>query len=461
MAGSSFQEVFSPIGIGQAVTEFVASRTYRIGVFGGKERPVEKIPSGVDRIKHETLFERTPSGWAFQDEKLPHLLSAQILGGEYVFKPFGEEKKIKEVDLHGNPKAYRTISVCCVQDALIQYISLKKLAEDLDDKFSDNSFAYRPKRSVATASRRVVRLLESGWTWVGESDIKSFFDEVNHQILRETLERKLPTEPREFIDLLESFYTARRVKARRIKRFGGLHRLPVGFPYDKISCDRTKGLPQGGALSGILANLILDDFDHFFDEEQPELRFVRYADDFLILAKCREKASQGLELARSRLAPLKLALHPKKTFVSSAYSGFQFIGHHFRARRGEEALITIRKKNLDRRYRMLEDIFETGLLRGRCPCQVRSTLFHKAVGMYSRKSPGSEPMIRSWVAFFSGINDTSQLRELDAWIRSRFRAYQRDFQRQGGELCNTCRATMGILPISYTRLYYLLKRARY
>jgi CRISPR-associated protein Cas1 len=193
----------------------------------------------------------------------------------------------------------RPLAIPCVADRVVQTALAEILAPLLDREMEDASFAYRPGRSVDQAVARIALLRQQGYRWVVESDIERYFDSVPHPRLRARLARSVP-EPR-ILALVDLWLGAMQ---------------PEGL-----------GLPQGGPLSPLLANLYLDDVDERI--ESHGVRLVRFADDFVLL--CRDQAGAEAALGRMQalLAEHGLRLHPDKTHIVPFERSFRFLGHLF------------------------------------------------------------------------------------------------------------------------------------
>lgn len=167
----------------------------------------------------------------------------------------------------------RTLGIPNVQDRLIQQAIHQHLAPLWEPEFSDHSYGFRPGRSAHDAVRSAQRHIDAGKTWVVDIDLKSFFDEVNHDILMRRIGEKVRD----------------KVLLRLI---GDYLRAPLQMP-DGRKAKRTKGTPQGGPLSPLLANIYLDPLDK--ELETRGLSFVRYADDIAIFVASERAAARILE----------------------------------------------------------------------------------------------------------------------------------------------------------------------
>lgn len=202
--------------------------------------------------------------------------------------------------------ATRTLLVPAVRDRVLQTAVGRHLGRAFEDEFLDCSFAFRPHRSVNSAIARIRYLHDHGYKYVAEADIDSFFDRVDHDLLRERLAARVPEAG--LRDLIDGWINAFRWDGHSI------HPISVG-------------IPQGSPISPLLANFFLSDFD--LELEEAGLKLIRYADDFLILTQNRDQAVGGLEIARKRLDEIHLQLKAPKTTIASFEEGFHFLGAFF------------------------------------------------------------------------------------------------------------------------------------
>ena len=222
-------------------------------------------------------------------------LSAELLSGLYRPGPH------RYVDIPKKSGGTRRLSIPCVRDRVVQSALHILLAPNLERAFEATSFAYRPGRGVRQAVAAVERFRDAGYRYVVDADIKSFFDRVPHDALLAVFQRY--------------------EKDARIVRLIRLWLAVADADGDGL------GLPQGGPISPMLANLFLDDLDEAFNRSG--MRAVRFADDFLILCKTQARAEDALEDVCVFLRERGLALHPEKTRIVSFDDGFRFLGHLF------------------------------------------------------------------------------------------------------------------------------------
>jgi group II intron reverse transcriptase/maturase len=205
-----------------------------------------------------------------------------------------------------NAAKLRSLSVPTVRDRVAQTAVYQLTREIFEAEFEDCSYAFREGRSVKDAVHRIDELRRQGFRWAVDADIEGFFDNIDHDKLLARL-RRLPLEPY-ILSLFERWIRAEVYDGTRV------------VPLDR-------GLPQGSVVSPMLANLFLDELDENLALFGQTL--VRYADDFLVLCKTPEDASQALELTDYLLEGLDLKLNREKTRETSFDEGFKFLGAIF------------------------------------------------------------------------------------------------------------------------------------
>jgi len=289
---------------------------------------------------------------------------------------------VRRTEIPKDDGGMRPLGIPTVLDRLIQQAMAQVLAAVWDHTFSEHSYAYRSGRSQEMAIQQAKRHVEAGYTHVVDIDLSKFFDRVHHDRLMQRL--------------------ATRVRDKRVLKLIRAF-LESGVMIDGVIADTEEGTPQGGPLSPLLANIVLDELDK--ELERRGLRFVRYADDIAIYVRSRPAAARVLRtVSRFITSRLKLVVNEKKSEVStpwkSKYLGFHMVRHQGQLR------IAIHRKSLRRFKDRVREITAPG--RGH-------SLTH-VVGELNR-------FVRGWGAYFAAGLFPSPAAATDHWIRRRLRAY--------------------------------------
>jgi len=223
---------------------------------------------------------------------------------EHRYRPFPLLKIVVEKRFGSDGR--RTLLVPSVGDRVLETAVARYLSRSFEEEFLECSFGYRPGRSVDRAIARIRKCREMGYCFVVDADIEAFFDRVDHALLLARLADRRP--PADIMDLLRQWVE------RHVWDGAHLRRL-------------RRGVPQGSPISPLLANFFLEDFDR--ELEKSGRKLIRYADDFLILAKTREDAQQALVQAETLLAAAHLDLNREKTSIVDFETGFNFLGALF------------------------------------------------------------------------------------------------------------------------------------
>jgi len=219
---------------------------------------------------------------------------------------------VKRVEIPKSSGGTRPLGIPSVTDRLIQQAVSQVLVPIFDPGFSDASYGFRPGRSAHDAVCKVREYIKEGYRVAVDMDLSKFFDRVNHDVLMHRV--------------------ARKIRDKRVLKLIGKY-LRAGVVVNGRRQDTRKGVPQGGPLSPLLANILLDDLDK--ELEKRGHRFVRYADDFLVLVKSHRagvRVSQSIERFLSR--KLKLKINKEKSRVAKTddtnFLGFTFKGTKIR-----------------------------------------------------------------------------------------------------------------------------------
>lgn len=284
----------------------------------------------------------------------------------------------------------RELGIPTVTDRLIQQALLQVLQPLIDPHFSAHSHGFRPGRRAHDAVLNAQRHVQAGYRVVVDVDLKAFFDHVSHDILLAKLQR----------------YVTDRAVLRLVRAY-----LDAGILKDGVVLRRIEGTPQGGPLSPLLANVMLDEVDRAL--ERRGLRFERYADDCNVYVRSQRAGERVLAGLRRLYAKLRLQVNEAKTQVRSAY-GAKFLGYALWAGPGGEVKRAVARQALiafKRRVRQL-----TRRSGGRSMAEVIAKL---------------RVYVRGWKAYYRFAQTPSVWRKLDAWLRHRLRAIQLKHWKRG------------------------------
>ncbi len=218
---------------------------------------------------------------------------------------------VRRVEIPKPDGGVRLLGIPTVLDRLIQQALAQVLGPLFEPRFSAHSYGFRPGRSAHQAVQAAQAYIQDGYAWVVDIDLEKFFDRVNHDMLMARV--------------------ARVVKDKRVLRLIRRY-LKSGVMVNGVVHDTEEGTPQGGPLSPLLANILLDDLDQ--ELERREHRFVRYADDCNIYVQSQRAGERVLDSVRQFLEQkLKLKVNEKKSAVARAGKR-KFLGFSFFRRKG-------------------------------------------------------------------------------------------------------------------------------
>ena len=303
-------------------------------------------------------------------------IRASLLAGRYEPLPV-RRKVIPKPDGGGE----RLLGIPAVLDRLLQQATAQVLQTMWDATFSDSSFGFRPGRSAQQAIRLAQTFVRAGHRVTVDMDLSKFFDRVNHDRLLSRLATRI--EDRRVLRLIRVFLTS-------------------GVMIDGLVSPTEEGTPQGGPLSPLLSNIVLDELDR--ELERRGLHFVRYADDFVIYVRSRRAGERVMEsVKRFVTRKLRLKVNEAKSSVGRPWDS-KFLGFCFTNSRGNP-LIRIHWKTIKRfRQRVAE------LTRRTCGRSLQRVI--NDLMSY----------IRGWWQYFSIAESRNRLRPLAHWIRRRLRA---------------------------------------
>jgi RNA-directed DNA polymerase len=322
--------------------------------------------AGCDGMTVDELVEHCREHW-------PEI-RRELLRGTYAPQP------VRRVEIpKPSGKGVRVLGIPTALDRMIQQALLQVLTPIFDPTFSEDSYGFRPGKSAHDAVRRATEHMTAGHRWVVDLDLEKFFDRVNHDVLMARV--------------------SRRVGDKRVLRLIGRF-LRAGLMEGGVASPRTEGTPQGGPLSPLLSNTLLDELDK--ELEQRGHRFVRYADDFNVYVKSAAAGERVMaSLERFLAGRLRLRVNREKSAVGRPWSR-KFLGYSVTTHRVPK--LKPAKESVKRLREKLKGVFRRG--RGRRLDRLVMELL---------------PIIRGWVGYFRLAETTGVFEELDQWIRRRLR----------------------------------------
>ena len=324
---------------------------------------------GVDGMTTEQLLPHLWGNWA--------RIRAELLAGTYQPSP------VKRQQIPKSGGGVRDLGIPTVLDRFIQQALLQVLQPGFDATFSEHSYGFRPRRSAHDAVMAAKRYIEEGRRIVVDVDLEKFFDRVNHDVLMGRLAKRIPD--RRLLGLIRRY-------------------LDAGVMVNGVVMERVGGTPQGGPLSPLLANVLLDEVDKALEKHGHA--FVRYADDSNVYVRSRRAGLRVMALLRQLFGQLRLRVNEAKSAVDLAWKR-KILGYSFWVGAGRTVKLRVAGKALavmkDRVRRI------TRRSGGRSMAQVIAEL---------------RGYLPGWRNYFSLAETPGIFGELDQWIRHRLRAVQ-------------------------------------
>jgi RNA-directed DNA polymerase len=321
--------------------------------------------AGVDGLSIDQTAEWLCTEWP--------RIREELLAGDYQPQP------VRRVDIPKPDGGIRTLGIPTVTDRLIQQAIAQVLQPHFDPTFSQASFGYRPGRSAKDAVKRARDHIAAGNRWMVDLDLAQFFDRVNHDVLMARLARRI--EDKRLLGLIRRY-------------------LQVGLMAGGLISLRRQGTPQGGPLSPLLSNILLDDLDK--ELERRGHAFVRYADDCSIFVQSRRAGQRVLaSVGRFVEKRLRLQLNRAKSAVDRPWKR-SFLG--YTVTRHRQPRLRVAARSVTRLRQRIKAMLRAG--RGRRLSRVCADLQRVLIG---------------WLNYFSLAEVRSTFEVLDGWLRRRLR----------------------------------------
>ena len=353
----------SPVSIEQLMEEVCERENCKQALARVK---ANKGSPGMDGMTVQQLPEYLKQHWP--------AIREQLRSGTYQPQP------VKRVEIPKPDGGVRKLGIPTVLDRFIQQTVMQVLQRKWDRTFSEHSYGFRPGRSAQQAVEAAQKYIAAGYRWVVDLDLEKFFDRVNHDKLMAKIAERVSD--KRLLKLIRSFLTA-----------GVMENGLVG-PVDE-------GTPQGGPLSPLLSNIVLDEFDR--ELARRGLRFARYADDSNIYVRSRRAGERVMaRLTRFLTAKLKLQVNAGKSAVARPWER-KFLGFSFTSNREPKRRIAPKAvKRFKDRVRELTS-------------RTRGISIERMVEELNR-------YLRGWLGYFGRCQTPSVLEGLEQWVRRRLRS---------------------------------------
>ena len=347
---SLMEQILSPANLNKAYKQVVSN----------------KGSGGVDKMQTEELLP-----WLHLHKDA---LTSSLLNGTYRPNP------VRRVEIPKGDGKTRLLGIPSVVDRLVQQSIAQILSPLYETEFSESSYGFRPRRSCHDALRGAQAHINSGYKYAVDLDLEKFFDTVSHSRLIELLSKKI--KDGRVISLIHKYLLAG---------------VRIGERFEESRA----GVPQGGPLSPLLSNIMLNELDK--ELERRGHPFVRYADDCMIFCRSKRAAERTKESITSFIEEvLYLRVNREKTKVGYV-RGMNFLGYSFYIYSGE-CRLTVHPKSCDK--------FESKL----------KELTGRSNGMgYAKRKESLRYFIMGWLEYFKLADMKSKLRDLDMWYRRRLR----------------------------------------
>jgi RNA-directed DNA polymerase len=346
------EEVVAPANIARAMKRVVSNR----GSAGTDGMTVDELPEYWQRNEGE--------------------LRGKLLAGTYRPAP------VRRATIPKSDGAERELGIPTVADRLVQQAILQVLGPRYDGTFSPHSHGFRPKHSAHNAVLEAQRHIQEGYDWVVDVDLERFFDRVNHDVLMGRLARRIGD--KRMLKIIRSF-------------------LNAGMMLNGVVIDRDEGTPQGGPLSPLLANVLLDEIDKLLEARGH--RFVRYADDCNVYVRSQRAGERVMAAMHKDLSKLRLRINEAKSAVDRPWNR-RFLGFTF-----TRSIREPRRRVSPRAIKKAKDRIRELTNRNRGASM--TTVVHELA-----------TYLKGWLQYFGLCQVRRTRQELDRWILARLRLLQ-------------------------------------
>lgn len=396
--------------------------------------PKINIHIGADGITHEQFA-------ATLNHQLSFIVK-RVHQENYFYYPFREMIISKDPKIKSPSKAIalgkeRILSIASIRDVLVQKVVYDYVYPVAEEKFkslpSTVSFGYRKDMNASKAAQKIYKDINDGYVYALDADLEKFFDTIPQKLLASKV-KELLGDSTTLYKLLYRFIHVDRVEWDSYK--GRTEEFKRKKPVRSV---RKEGIPQGGILSGLLANIYLHQFDEWVLNELAKeipLRYTRYADDFIVMVKEEKYLNEIKQRCYEFLVDIGLRLHmgnekTKMLDLSQKGKFVNFVGFSISKKH-----IQIQRRNIGKfKDRISEVLHDTQLENSFTLEILKLKLDYKFIGNEVKKrickNCGMQENNRSWLAFFLTITDVQQLRSLDKWIKKEiYKKYYQDTNKR-------------------------------